>query len=189
MKRWLPAFIFLALGACSGLREYESVAPSAAALPGPDESSYRMNVGDKVRVTVYNEPTLSGEYVVAQNKMISFPLIGDVPAENKTGAELSNLIAEKLADGYLRAPNVSSEVVVFRPFYILGEVGRPGEYPYSPGMTVLQAIASAEGFTYRANKRRILIKRAGSEKEVAVDITPSLAVYPGDTVRIAERYF
>lgn len=186
-KAIILAFI-ATLSACSGLQEYASAPSSGPALTA-DKESYRLSVGDKVRVTVYNEPTLSGEYVVAQDRMISFPLIGDIPAESRTSAELSRAIATKLSDGYLNEPDVSSEVVTFRPFYILGEVGKPGEYAYQPGMTVLQAVASAEGFTYRANKRRILIKRAGSDKEVAVDITASLAVYPGDTIRIAERYF
>lgn len=193
MDRTVLLIAFFSVSACSGLKEYASVpvgSQSAAFQPTEsDERAYRLNVGDKVRVTVYNEPTLSGEYVVAPDRTITFPLIGDLPAFNKTSLDISQMITARLSDGYLRNPNVSTEVVGFRPFYILGEVEKPGEYTYSPGMTVLQAVASASGFTYRANKRRILLRRAGSDEEVAVDITPSLAVHPGDTLRIAERYF
>ncbi|MDG6745886.1 SLBB domain-containing protein, partial [Staphylococcus aureus] len=98
-------------------------------------------------------------------------------------------IEAKLADGYLREPRVSMDVLTYRPFYIMGEVTKPGEYPYSNGLTALNAVARAEGFTYRANKRKVFIKRFGETTEQQYKLDPSVVVYPGDTVRIGERYF
>ena len=86
-------------------------------------------------------------------------------------------------------PRVSAEVINYRPFYILGEVGRPGEYPYTSGLTVQNAVAAAGGFTYRANKRAVFIKSIDSDQEILYDLTPSTVVKPGDTIRIGERIF
>jgi polysaccharide export outer membrane protein len=142
-----------------------------------------------VRILVYNEPTLSGEFVVNSNGAIAVPLIGDVVATNRTATELSLEITARLSQGYLRDPRVSIDVVNFRPFYILGEVNKPGEYPYSNGLTVLNAVATAQGFTYRADKRRVYIKSAGKEAEEALPLSSGVEVKPGDTIRIGERYF
>ena len=98
-------------------------------------------------------------------------------------------VTAALRDGYLHEPRVSAEVVNHRPFYILGEVNRPGEYPYLPDLTVLNAVATAQGFTYRANTRRVFVRRAGSHVEEAQPLTPDARVSPGDTLRIGERYF
>ena len=150
---------------------------------------YPLSSADKVRVTVYNEPTLTGEYTVGANGMIAFPLIGSVKAAGFTAAALGSSLRAQLDDGFVRNPSVSVEVITFRPFYVLGEVNRAGEYPYSAGMSVVQAIASAQGFSYRANRKYIFLKRAGDDHEDKTEITPTLTVRPGDTIRVAERYF
>ncbi|MDB5701989.1 MAG: polysaccharide export protein [Sphingomonadales bacterium] len=150
---------------------------------------YQLGVGDKVRIIVFNEPTLSGEFAVSDNGSLSVPLIGDVKASGRSSQEVVLDIQNKLADGYLRGPQVSLDVLTYRPFYILGEVSKPGEYPYSSGLTVMNAVARAEGFTYRANKRKVFIKHAGEADEALVKLVPDLAVKPGDTIRIGERYF
>jgi polysaccharide biosynthesis/export protein len=150
---------------------------------------YRLDAGDKLRVTVFNEETLSGEFSVGSEGVVSFPLIGDVVAKGKTPQQLATEIQSRLADGYLREPKVSAEISVYRPFFILGEVKAPGQYPYASGMTALNAVATAQGFTPRANKKLAYIRSVNSTAEVAMQLTPDLKVRPGDTIRIGERYF
>ena len=151
--------------------------------------TYPLGAGDKVRVTVFNEPTLSGEFFVSGDGALSLPLVGDVPAGNKTTKDVAADFARLLADGYLRDPKVSMEVITYRPFFILGEVTTPGQYPYVSGMTVFSAVATASGFTPRAKKSRVYIRRRGEEAELEYELTPNLRVLPGDTIRIGERYF
>ncbi len=152
-------------------------------------SDYRLGVGDKVKVTVYNEASLTGEFWVNPDGTISLPLIGNVPATGKHVAEIAADAQARFADGYLRSPKVAMEVTVFRPFYILGEVTTPGQYPYANGLTALNAIATAKGFTPRANRDVIRIRRQGATQEENFRLTPELIVYPGDTIRVGERFF
>ena len=189
MKYWL-VLICLFVSACVGNQAYPTAAPGAAAEDSAAViADYQLAPSDKVRIAVFNEPTLSGEYVVGPNGSISFPLVGEVEAQGLTAAKLGAPLQSKLANGFIKDPNVSVEVVSFRPIYVLGEVNKAGQYPYSAGLTVLNAISSAEGFTYRAQKKYVFITRSGASKEVRMEVTPSLRVYPGDTIRVAERYF
>ena len=151
--------------------------------------AYRLGSGDQLRIMVFEEESLSGEFFVDGEGMVSMPLIGVVEAEGLTLAELRSRIETRLADGYLADPRVSAEVPNFRPFYILGEVEESGEYPYTAGLTVMNAVARAGGFTYRANTQTVFIQRDGTDIEVAVELTPTLTVMPGDTIRIGERFF
>lgn len=153
------------------------------------DETYALGAGDQVRVTVFNEPTLSGEFFIAGDGELSLPLVGNVPAANKTTKDLAVDYARLLSDGYLRNPKVSMEVITYRPFFILGEVAKPGQYPYAAGMTVLNAVATADGFTPRAKKTRVFIRRRGEEGELEYTLTPNLRVMPGDTIRVGERYF
>jgi protein involved in polysaccharide export with SLBB domain len=154
------------------------------------DNSYRFGTADRVRIIVFNEPTLSGEFNVNSDGNLSLPLIGNVKASGRTPNEVISDVQSKLADGYLREPRVSLDVLTYRPFYIMGEVNKPGEYAYSNGLTVMNAVARAEGFTYRANRNRVFIKRAGKAKEENFDLhKEDPGVQPGDTVRIGERYF
>jgi polysaccharide export outer membrane protein len=167
-------------------------APALAAPPQTPERvvpEYRLGSGDKIRVTVFGEDSLGGAFVVDGAGAVSLPLIGDVRAGGLTVAEFRDVVATALRDGYLHEPRVSAEVVNHRPFYILGEVNRPGEYPYAAGLTVMNAAATAGGFTYRANTRRVFIKRAEDTAEQAHPLTSATRVAPGDTLRIGERYF
>lgn len=204
IARWLaPVTLALAVPAAAAQAQAQtaSIAPtvsSAAAGVGRGNGgesvadsfgNYRLGAADKVRVIVFNEETLSGEFFVSDAGTLSLPLIGEVKAAGRTPTEVIKDIETKLADGYLREPRVSIDVLTYRPFYILGEVTKPGEYPFSNGLTVMNAVARAEGFTYRANKRRVFIKRAGRSDEERVDLSADLRVYPGDTIRIGERYF
>jgi protein involved in polysaccharide export with SLBB domain len=166
-----------------------AVEPVVGSAPAPVGQDYRLGVADHVRVIVYNETDLSGEFTVNANGMLSLPLIGDVKAIDRTTNEVIADIQTRLADGYLKEPRVSMDVLTYRPFYILGEVSKPGEYAYSNGLTVMSAVATAQGFTYRANKHIVFIKSAGSDSEKKTELSPNILVKPGDTIRIGERYF
>lgn len=150
---------------------------------------YRLGAGDRVRVTVFGEPSLTGEFQVSSAGKISLPLVGDLQASDLTVAEFQRTVEVALMNGYLLEPRVSAEVLTYRPFFILGEVGSPGTYPYAAGLTVLNAVATAGGFTYRANTGRVYIRRAGTNAEESYPLTSRTRVAPGDTIRIGERLF
>lgn len=154
-----------------------------------EESVYRLGSGDKIRITVFGEPDLSGTFVLDGKGTAAMPLIGEVAMGGQTLRQAERLIVEKLLDGFLKQPQVSIEVLNFRPFYILGEVKQPGSYPYVDGMTVLNAVALAGGFTYRANKERIVVTRATDPEQQERELKPGGRVYPGDMIRIKERFF
>lgn len=174
----------LPLAACGG-----AIPPPGAAAYQPVE--YRLASGDRLRVTVFGEESLSREYVVSSAGDVSFPLLGDLAVEGKTVNQLQEEIIAGLSEGYLNDPRVTAEVLNYRPFYILGEVSRSGEYPFSDGLSVQQAVALAGGYTYRANQKQVFIRRAGSEQEETYELDSQRRVYiaPGDTLRIGERYF
>jgi protein involved in polysaccharide export with SLBB domain len=153
---------------------------------GPD---YRLGPNDRTRIIVYGQPNLTGEFVLDGNGNLAFPLIGNVPANGMTPTELQRAIAAKLDPDYLRNPSVSVEVASRRPFYVVGEVQKPGSYPYVTDMTVLNAIATAGGQTYRANMGRFYVKRQVDGQMVRVVATQESRLQPGDTVVVRERYF
>lgn len=177
----------MALAACSTGPEQGN--PQELTQAGMGITGYKLGSGDEIKVTVYGEPELSGPFVVDGQGSISMSLIGQVEVVNLSLAEASRLLETKLMDGWLKEPKVSAELVKGRPYYILGEVNRPGEYPFVSGLTVMNAIASAGDFTYRADRGRILIKSADSPNEREVVLTPTTTVRPGDTIRIRERFF
>lgn len=151
--------------------------------------SYKLGPGDRLRITVFDEPTLTGEYIVTDNGSISFPLIGNVPAGQGSLRALQEGIRSRLAAGYVKDPRVSAEVLTYRPYYILGEVNRPGQYPFAVGLRIEQAVATAGGFTYRANTRKLFLRRADADAERTVDVrAQSVIILPGDTIRVGERY-
>jgi polysaccharide export outer membrane protein len=154
------------------------------------EFDYRLGAGDKVRIIVFGESDLTGEFDVPGGRgTISFPLIGNVQAGGLTVGQLQTELEVKLRDGYLKDPRVSVEILNYRPFYILGEVTKPGEYPYTNKLTVLNAVATANGFTYRADTRHVFIKHANELGEREYPLTSATSVSPGDTIRIRERFF
>ena len=159
--------------------------PSALAI----DPVYRLDSGDKVRITVFGEDDLSGRFEVSGEGVISMPLIGAVSAAGRSLSELQDGIADRLRDGYLKNPRVSAEVLNYRPFYIVGEVKDPGSYSYVSGMTVLNAVALGGGFTYRADKEDIQIIRGTDRTRTPELATPDSVVLPGDIVRVEERFF
>lgn len=184
---------FLALAVLCGLLSVGSAAnaqapaPSAPAAAGASDD-YRLGPADKIRITVYDEPGLTNDYSVTSDGAISFPMIDNVKAANRTVGEVREEIRAKLT-AFIRNPSVSAEVLTFRPFYVIGEVNRPGSFPYTSGLTVDKAVATASGYTYRANKRVVFIKRADQSKEAEYPLTGDTVVQPGDVIRIAERHF
>jgi polysaccharide export outer membrane protein len=150
---------------------------------------YRLGPADKVRIIVFGEASLSGEFVVSGNGKVSLPLIGEVQAAGLTIRAFQTEVQNALSNGYLKDPRVSAEVLNFRPYYIMGEVSSPGKYPYTDDLTVVNAVATAGGFTYRANKGKVYIKRVGEQHEHEYRLTATTQVRPGDTVRIPERFF
>lgn len=183
----------LGLAACAGnaptgVAAIPSAAATTANAPSASDLEYRLGSGDKLRVIVYGEQDLSGEFDVTGSGKVSLPLIGQVQATGLTLEEFEAEIRGKLQEGYLTNPKVSVEVLNYRPFYIIGEVGKAGEYPYTNGMNVLNAVAVAGGFTYRADDQRVFISRGGQE-EVAYPVSQSIRVLPGDIVRVPERFF
>lgn len=152
------------------------------------QTEYQLGPGDQLRVTVFGETDLTGSYVVGSQGSIAYPLVGEVHAAGLTVPQFSTALQHAL-EAYVRQPNVSVEVANYRPFFILGEVSRPGTYPYSANLTVLNAVATAGGFTYRANEGRVFIRHANEQVEHSYPITIATPVLPGDTVRITERFF
>lgn len=182
----LAAFIF---GSVPAMAQTQPVAEAAAQRPAYIGSEYRLGPGDKVRLIVFGEESLSGQFVVSGNGKVSLPLVGDVDAASLTVGEFQEEVVAALRQGYLKEPRVSAEVLTYRPFYILGEVNKPGEYPYSSGLTVLNAVATAGGFTYRAQTKRVYIRRHSETNEKPYDLQSETPVSPGDTIRIGERFF
>lgn len=185
----LAAVVFMMVSTSSGVAHAQSGAEPAATAANAQAMDYLLGPGDKVRVTVYGEESLSGEFFVSGTGLMSLPLIGEIKVGGMTVGQFQTAVQDKLKDGYLKDPRVSAEVLTFRPFYILGEVEKPGTYPYTSGLTVLNAVATAGGFTYRADKKSVYIKRNGDTSENKGELKPSTLVSPGDTIRIGERFF
>lgn len=176
------------LAGCDGARGVIANAEPIAAAPAP--AAYRLTTGDKVKVTVYNEPDLTGEFQVNDAGNVSFPLAGDIPANGATVSEFQQRLTTKLRKGYVKNPRVSVEISTYRPFNVIGEVKNAGQYPYRPGLTLSDAVAMAGGYTYRANQNTAYIRRADASGETSVSTDQgSVTVGPGDNIRIPERYF
>lgn len=185
----LAAVVFMMVSTPGGVAHAQAAAEPAPAAGVAQAVDYLLGPGDKVRVTVYGEESLSGEFFVSGSGLMSLPLIGEIKVGGMTVGQFQTAVQDQLKDGYLKDPRVSAEVLTFRPFYILGEVEKPGTYPYTSGLTVLNAVATAGGFTYRADKKNVYIKRNGETSEVKGELKPSTLVAPGDTIRIGERFF
>lgn len=150
---------------------------------------YILGTGDRLRIVVYDQPSLTNLYEVDQSGQISMPLIGDVAAAGSTADALAGRVEAKLATAYLREPNVTVEVASYRPFFVLGEVGSPGQFAYVPGITAETAIAVAGGFTDRANKRTVRISRTMNGKLYEMREPVITPIRPGDTIYVLESLF
>lgn len=191
MKSMIRLHIFLGLFvACtaailSGCTDRAPLAEPATVGSGP----YLLGTGDRLRIVVYDQPSLTNLYEIDQSGQVSLPLIGDVAASDSTADQLADRIERKLATAYLRDPNVTVEVATYRPFFVLGEVGNPGQYPYVPGITAETAVAVAGGFTDRANKRMVRVSRTIGGKLYESRIPVIEPIRPGDTIYVPESLF
>lgn len=173
----------LAISGCAGYRPAPDAFHKAINLP------YRLDSGDQLRVTVFEQDTLTNTYNVDKAGYVAFPLIGSVSARGRTIQQLEGAIAAKLRNGYLRDPDVSVEVDRYRPIFVMGEVGAAGQYSYVPGMTVQKAVAVAGGFSARANHRNVDITREINGEVITGRTLTSDPILPGDTIYVRERLF
>jgi len=173
----------------NALAQAQSAAPAATAESAASASSYVLGPNDRIRLKVYGEADITGEYEIDSNGQVSIPLAGHIGAAGLTTKQLERSITSALAKGIVRDPRVNVEVALYRPYYILGEVKKGGEYPYRLGLTVMDAVASAGGFTYRANENKVFLRRSGASAEEVYALDAPILVFPGDNIRVPERFF
>lgn len=192
----LCLLLIAALAGCSAAanidREPGTQALASDAGPRPMRGSdgpYILGPGDRLRVKVYNDVDMTGEYEVNSGGFVSLPLVGEVRASGATTSQLERTIAARMRGKISQDPKVNVEIVAYAPFYIYGEVKKAGEYPFRPGLTVADAVAMASGLTYRANESKIYVRRAGTTAEQIVTLDVPVRVFPGDNIRVSERMF
>jgi polysaccharide biosynthesis/export protein len=175
-------------------RGYYAPVPAQAVYAAPVEpvrydASYHLDAGDKLRVVVYGQEGLTNTYAIDAGGSITMPLIGAVPARGRTPAGLAAEISAKLRGGFIRDPSVAVEIEAYRPFFILGEVAAPGQYPYVPNMTVESAVAIAGGFSPRARRDSVTLTHTDASGSGRFVVPLGTPLSPGDTVLIGERWF
>jgi protein involved in polysaccharide export with SLBB domain len=186
-SRFLQALAFcvvLPLGACES-----PIAFSNVELEASSNQPIKIQVGEKIRISVFGEPTISGDYDVDPAGNVTVPLAGLVRAEGLTRQALEGVLTARLRGQFLRDPKVTCDIVLYRPLYVIGEVERPGEIPYRAGANVVTVLALAGGPSYRASKQRVSIKRASDVEFKDYPMTSAVQIYPGDVIRVPERYF
>ncbi|MFK5947857.1 MAG: polysaccharide biosynthesis/export family protein [Methylococcales bacterium] len=151
--------------------------------------NYTLGSGDLLKITIFDQENMSGEYMVNGNGDVSLPLIGSIRVKGLTLFQVEESIKNKLQPDYLLNPRISLQVMNFRPFYILGEVADPKSYPYVDGMTYLNAVAIAGGYTYRAKKGYVFVVRGNDSERNEIKLGTDQKVMPGDTIRVDERFF
>ena len=182
--RWLPILLIamsLPLAACA-------TTPDATYLVDT-KGPYQLDAGDTVRVSVYGDEELSDTYKIDDAGAIAFPLVGSVQVKGQTTRAASANLAAALSNGYMRDPNVAVEVTEYRPFFIQGEIGNSGQFPYVFGMTVRSAIAVAGGYSVTANRDYALLYRRQGNKMARVKVNLDFPIFPGDTIVVEERWF
>jgi protein involved in polysaccharide export with SLBB domain len=183
-------FLLFVVLAIAGISAGLSIHASAQTPPSASSAAtYILGPNDRIRLKVYGEADITGEYEIDNTGNVSIPLAGHIKAAGATTRQLEKSIASALAKGIVRDPRVNVEIAQYRPYYILGEVKKSGEYPYRNGLTVMDAVASAGGFTYRANENKVYLRRAGAGAEEILPLDAPVPVFPGDNIRIPERYF
>jgi polysaccharide export outer membrane protein len=184
------AALCVLVAGCDGPRGIPAAESFAAVPAAARTSAYRLALGDKVKITVFNEPEMSGEFQVNSSGNVALPLAGNVTAVNKTVDQFKHAVAAKLSGKYVRNPRIGVEVVTYQAINVIGEVKNAGQYPYRPGLTMRDAVAMAGGYTYRANTHTLYVRHAGAPAEHTIDVdgVPP-PIEPGDNVRVPERYF
>lgn len=169
------------------LASFAMLAATTVAQAQNSAPAYRLDSGDKVKITVFGHEDLSGEFEVDPQGKVSMPLIQYVQAQGLTPQEFESEIVGALQPDYLKNPTVTVEVLTSKPFYILGEVEDPGSYDYVSGLTILESVALAGGFTYRAKQKKMTIVRATDPEKRKIPATVETRVLPGDVIEIPER--
>jgi len=180
--------VCLFLAGCGGDNVKPATEAERQALAAEAAGPPKLQSGEKIHVTVYNEPTLSGDYQIDPSGYVSLPLAGTIKAAGLTQHELEQKLETKFASGYLKNPKITVGIAEFRPFYIVGEVEKPGAYPYTGGLNVLAAIAIAGGTTYRADQSRIEIQHPGENQMHEYDMSAPIPILPGDIIKVPRRY-
>lgn len=186
LVRMAALVVGLAVTGCAATDDYSAAPAADGQKPAQD---YKVGSGDRLRIIVHNQPDLTGEFQVDGTGTIAFPLVGSISANGLTVAGLEKRITDSLSPDYLKNPSVSVEVIQFRPFYIVGEVKNPGSYPYVDGMRVINGVALAGGFTYRAREDSFYIRRLSDGNETKQGARQDTPVWPGDVIIVRERYF
>ena len=180
-------------GAIGAVRAAFAAAPAPVAyvepMPVRYDAAYHLDAGDRLRVVVYGQEGLTNTYAIDAGGSITMPLIGSVPARGRTTAGLAAAISAKLRAGFIREPSVAVEIEAYRPFFILGEVAAPGQYPYVPNMTVESAVAIAGGFSPRARRDSVTVTHTDASGTARFVVPPGTPLSPGDTVLVSERWF
>ena len=188
MRACLLALALLGAGCAGGdlgpVSDSDQKALALAATASP-----RLQAGEKIRITVYGETSLSGDYQIDPSGFVSLPLAGTLQAAGLTQSELEQALSKKFRSEYLKNPKVTVSITEFKPFYIIGEVEKPGAYPYTSGLNVLSAIAIAGGTTYRASKSTILIQHPGEAGLHEYPATAATPILSGDIIKVPQRYF
>lgn len=179
---------FVAACSASGVQELASKQEVSSQPTSRQAEQYRLGSGDKIKLNVYNEEDLSGEFDIAGNGLLSLPLVGQMQAGGLTVSEFEQQLTQKLKT-YVRNPRVSAQILNYRPFYIRGEVKNGGEFPYSNGLVVADAVAKAGGYSYRAVRDHVYIRHANETAETKHLLGSPVRVLPGDNIRVPERYF
>ncbi|HEV7877465.1 polysaccharide biosynthesis/export family protein, partial [Bradyrhizobium sp.] len=164
-------------------------APMPVPIPVAYDAAYRLDAGDRLRIMVYGQEGLTNTYAIDAGGSITMPLIGAVRARGLTPAGLAAEISGKLRNGYIREPSVAVEIEAYRPFFILGEVAAPGQYPYVPNMSVESAVAIAGGFSPRAKRDRVTLTHTDAGGSIRTVVPLGTPISPGDTVLVGERWF
>ena len=164
-------------------------APMPVPVPIAYDAAYRLDAGDRLRIVIYGQEGLTNTYSIDAGGSITLPLIGSVPARGRTPAGLAAEITARLRNGYIREPSVAVEIEAYRPFFILGEVAAPGQYPYVPNMSVESAVAIAGGFSPRARRDRVTLTHTDGGGSIRTIVPLGTPIGPGDTVLVGERWF
>jgi polysaccharide export outer membrane protein len=157
--------------------------------PAAIEGQYTLDSGDRLRIVVFGQDGLTNSYLVSAGGYIDMPLIGSVAARGLTTDQLASRLSDKLRDGFIREPHVAVEIEGYRPFFILGEVTQPGQYPYVANMTAETAVAIAGGFTPRAFRNSVTLNRNYYGRPIRMAVPLTFPLRPGDTISVQERWF
>jgi protein involved in polysaccharide export with SLBB domain len=184
-------FLALCLAGCDNTTSLgaASIEDQRALMQAASTTSPNLQPGEKIKVTVFGEDRLSGEYEIDPSGLVSLPLAGTVKAAGMSKPDFERELAKRFRGEYLRDPKVTVEVTSFRDFFILGEVTKPGEYPYKSGLTVVSAVAIAGGATYRASRSTVQIQHSGESGYKDYPLSPTIPILPGDTINVPQRYF